>query len=147
VDTKDNKVKFDFFDVTADVGLRAYGGSLNESFQNAALAMFEVMTDTTQINPQIKRTIVLESEDRQALLYDWLSELLFIHDYEDLVFSQFNVKITTSDHGTNILQAEIWGEEFNQSTHEVRDEVKAVTFHLMEIRNENGFMVQVILDT
>ena len=47
MDTKDNKVKFDFFDVTADVGLRAYGGSLNESFQNAALAMFEVMIDTT----------------------------------------------------------------------------------------------------
>lgn len=147
MDTKDNRIKFEFFDVTADVGLRAYGGSLDESFQNAALAMFEVMTDTTQINPQIKRTITLESEDRQALLYDWLSELLFVHDYEDLVFSQFNVKITATDRGTSRLHAEIWGDKFNQSIHEVRDEVKAVTFHLMEIRKENGFMVQVILDT
>ena len=147
MDKKDNRTKFEFFDVTADVGLRAYGETLDESFQNAALAMFEVMTDTTHINPQIKRNITLESEDRQALLYDWLSELLFLHDYEELVFSRFNVKITTTDHGSLTLNAEIGGEKFNQSTHEVRDEVKAVTFHLMEIRKENGFMVQVILDT
>ena len=147
MDKKENITKFEFFDVTADVGFRAYGTSLDESFQNAALAMFEVMTDTTHINPQIKRNITLESEDLQALLYDWLSELLFIHDYESLVFSQFNVKITKTADGSLTLHAEIEGDEFNQAIHEVRDEVKAVTFHLMEIKKENGFMVQVILDT
>ncbi len=139
--------KFEFFDVTADIGIRAYGRSLNESFQNVALAMFEVMTDTEHINSVVKRTISLESEDQSALLYDWLSELIFIHDYEDLVFRDFKVEITRKDQGTYTLHAEMGGEEFKQSIHEVRDEVKAVTFHLMEIKNENGFMVQVILDT
>jgi len=110
VDKKENKRKFEFFDVTADVGFRAYGTSIDETFQNAALAMFEVMTDTTHINPQIKRNITLESEDLQALLYDWLSELLFIHDYESLVFSQFNVKITKTADGSLTLHAEIEGD-------------------------------------
>jgi SHS2 domain-containing protein len=147
VDKKENITKFEFFDVTADVGFRAYGTSLDESFQNAALAMFEVMTDTTHINPQVKRNVTLESEDLQALLYDWLSELLFIHDYESLVFSHFKVKITKTNDGTFTLHAEVGGDTFQQTIHEVRDEVKAVTFHLMEIKKENGFMVQVILDT
>ena len=82
MDKKNTKDKFEFFDVTADVGFRAYGESLNESFENSALAMFEVMTDTSQINPIEKREIDLESEDEKGLLYDWLSELLFLHDYK-----------------------------------------------------------------
>ncbi|NYB51579.1 MAG: archease [Methanobacteriaceae archaeon] len=144
---KNANLKFEFFDVTADVGFRAYGENLEEAFQNAGLATFEVMTDTSRIKQNIKREIILESEDEKALLYDWLSELLFLHDYEGLVFSEFTVQITSKEDGKFIIKAEIWGEEFNQSIHEVRDEVKAVTFHLMEIEKNNACMVQVILDT
>jgi len=147
VDKKGNAVKYEYFDVTADIGFRAYGETLDEAFGNAALAMFEVMTDTARIKPLIKRDIQLESEDEHALLYDWLSELLFIHDYEGLVFSQFGVKITPGDSNGFVLYSKIWGEKFEQSNHEVRDEVKAVTFHQMEIKKEKGYMLQVILDT
>jgi len=148
VDKKNTLNKFEFFDVTADVGFHAHGNDLADAFQNAALATFEVMTDTSQIKPAVKREISVESEDEKALLYDWLSELLFLHDYEGLVFSQF--KVTINQKGPEIfnLHAEVCGEEFNQKTHEVRDEVKAVTFHLMEINKEkNGCTLQVILDT
>ncbi len=139
--------KFEFFDVTADVGFRAYGDNLEEAFQNAGLATFEVMTDTSSIKQKVKREILLESEDLKALLYDWLSELLFLHDYEGLVFSEFRVQITPKERGEFEISSEIWGEKFNSLKHEVRDEVKAVTFHLMEIEKKDGCMVQVILDT
>jgi len=148
VDNKNTLKQFEFFDVTADVGFRAYGQDLNDAFGNAALAMFEVMTDTSQVKPKVIREILVESEDEKALLYDWLSELLFIHDYEGLVFSQFTVTIQQKDPETFNLSAVVWGEEFNQATHEVRDEVKAVTFHLMEIvKEENRCTLQVIVDT
>ncbi|NMO08479.1 archease [Methanobacterium subterraneum] len=148
MDNKNTPKKFEFFDVTADVGFRAYGQNLNDAFGNAAQAMFEVMTDTSQVKPKVKREILVESEDEKALLYDWLSELLFIHDYEGLVFSQFTVTIQQKDPETFNLSAVVWGEEFNQATHEVRDEVKAVTFHLMEIvKEENRCTLQVIVDT
>jgi len=140
--------KFEFFDVTADVGFRAHGMDLAEAFQNSARAMFEVMTDTAQIKPTIKREVMVESEDKKALLYDWLSELLFLHDYEGLVFSKFSVNINQEGPESFRLQGEVWGEEFHQETHEVRDEVKAVTFHLMEItEDKSGCTLQVILDT
>lgn len=142
-----NKVnkKFEFFDVTADVGYKAYGNTLEETFENAALAMFDVITDVNIIKPKIKKEIKVESEDEYALLYDWLSEFLVILDTEFLVFSKFNVKIEKNDENY-VLTGNAWGEEFDLQKHESRAEVKAVTYHLMDIKKDDGYMVQVILD-
>jgi SHS2 domain-containing protein len=141
-----NNKKFEFFDVTADVGYRAYGKTLDEAFENAVLAMFEVMTDTSKIKPKVERKIEVESEDECALLYDWLSEFLILLDVDYLVFSKFEVKIKKNEGGFS-LEGTAWGEEFNPEIHESRAEVKAVTYHLMDVKHENGkYMVQVILD-
>jgi len=137
--------KFEFFDVTADAGYKAYGNTLEEAFENAALAMFEVMTDTNTINPEIKREIFVESEDEYALLYDWLSEFLVILDSEFLVFSKFKVDIEKNGEEYK-LKGTAWGEEFNIKNHESRAEVKAVTYHLMDVKKNDEYMVQVILD-
>ncbi len=143
-------LKFEFFDVTADVGYRAYGNSLANAFENAAIAMFEVITDTSTVKPLIKKQIRLEAEDECAILYDWLSELLFVHDTEYLVFSKFDIKIDSKLDGDierYILDASAFGEEFDPSKHERRSEVKAVTFHMMDIKIENlNIILQVILD-
>ena len=136
---------FEFFEVTADVGYKAYGKTLEEAFENAALAMFEVITDTSKIEPEIERKIEVESEDEYALLYDWLSEFLFMLDVDYLVFSKFEVKIEKKEEGFS-LKGTAWGEEFNPEIHESRAEVKAVTYHLMDVKQDNGVMVQVILD-
>ncbi len=137
--------KFEFFEVTADVGYKAYGKTLEEAFENAALAMFEVITDTSKIEPEIKRKIEVESEDEYALLYDWLSEFLVLLDVDYLVFSKFEVKIEKKEDGFS-LKGTAWGEEFDPEIHESRAEVKAVTYHLMDVKQDNGVMVQVILD-
>ena len=144
-----NHPKFEFFDVTADVGYVAYGDTLQESFENAALAMFEVITDTSRVKPSITKNIRVKSEDEKALLYDWLSELLFVHDTEFLVFSSFDVKIkdkTEKGEKIYLLEAQVAGEEFDPAVHESRDEVKAVTFHMMNIKKEDKCVLRVILD-
>lgn len=144
METNTNK-KFEFFDVTADVGYKAYGSTLGEAFENAALAMFEVMTDTSKIEPKIEKKIIVESEDKCALLYDWLSEFLIMLDVDYLIFSKFKVKIEKNEEGY-FLEGTAWGEEFNPEIHESRAEVKAVTYHLMDVKEDNGYIVQVILD-
>jgi SHS2 domain-containing protein len=140
------KTPFEFFEVTADVGFRAHGQNLEEAFENAALAVFYTITDTKKINKRLSKRITIESEDEKALLYDWLTELLYLHDSEYLVFYKFRVKIRREKSDKYVLEADASGEEFNPSIHEIRDEVKAVTFHLMEIQRLNGYTVQVILD-
>lgn len=144
MENTNNKI-FEFFDVTADAGFKSYGNTLEKAFENAALAMFEVITDTGSIKPEIKKKIEVESEDEYALLYDWLSEFLVILDSEFLVFSKFDVRIEKNSEGY-ILNGTVWGEEFDPQKHESRAEVKAVTYHLMNIKKNNNYMVQVILD-
>lgn len=137
--------KFEFFDVTADVGIKAYGKTLEDAFANSALAMFEVITDTSTVKPEIKKKIHVISEDEYALLFDWLSEFLVILDSEFIVFSKFHVKIEKNDEGY-VLNGSAWGEEFDPKKHESRAEVKAVTYHLMQIIKNKSYMAQFILD-
>ena len=149
-DNKKNSkdLKFEFFDVTADAGYRAYGKSLENAFENAAIAMFELVTDTSVVRPIVEKQIKLEAEDKYAILYDWLSELLFLHDSEYMVFSKFEVKISCKiceSQEKYYLEAKAYGEEFDPSKHERRSEVKAVTYHMMDIKVE-PYMLQVILD-
>ncbi len=142
----ENDKKFEFFEVTADTGYWAYGNTIEESFENAGLAMFEVMTDTKNVSQNMKKEITIMSEDKVSLLYDWLSELLFLHDTEFIFFSGFKVMITEENNEYK-LTADISGEEIDYTKHNQSNEVKAVTFHLMEIQKENGvYKSRVILD-
>ncbi|MDD2643759.1 MAG: archease [Methanobacteriaceae archaeon] len=147
--SKDLQKQYEFFDVTADVGFWAFGRTINEAYQNASLAMFEVMTDTKKVNQIINKKITIQSEDKVSLLYDYLEELLFLEETEFLFFSKFDLMIKKSFKDDEIsyeLNGTIWGEHIDWDKHERRSEVKAVTFHLMDVIEDDLFKVRVILD-
>jgi SHS2 domain-containing protein len=136
--------KFEFLDITtADACFRSYGKDLNELFINSALAMFEVMVNTKQIEPKIKREVKIKTNDLQGLLFEWLNELLVFYGAENLVFSKFEVKI---DEKTLELEANCWGEKIDPEKHETKAEVKAATMHKMEIKKNEEWRAQVIVD-
>lgn len=137
---------FEFFDVTADVGFIAYGKTLEESFENSALAMFNVISNTDTIGQTKSFEFSIESEDEISLLYDFLEELLFLHEVEFMLFSEFKVKITNEDQQYK-LKAKIKGEKINWDVHERGCEVKAITFHQMNVSSEDGiYKTRAILD-
>ena len=70
--------KFEYFEVTADIGFKAYGKDLNEAFENAGLAIFNIISDTNDIEPTKEISFEISSEDNVSMLYDYLEELLFI---------------------------------------------------------------------
>jgi len=74
------KRRFEFLEHTADAYIAAYGDSLEEAFENAALATFEVMTDIEKVEPKVEDTVEVEAHDEYALLYNWLEE--FINKFE-----------------------------------------------------------------
>ncbi|BDC19358.1 archease [Acidianus sp. HS-5] len=131
--------KFEFFDNTADVGIRAYGETLEEAFENSALAVFEVMTDTSKVDPREERKISIDGTDLENLLYRWIESLLVFYDSELMLFSKFKVKI---DQNNMRLEGEAWGEKFNEEKHERRTLVKAMTYSLMSI-NKQGNMYEI----
>lgn len=141
--------KFEFFDVTADIGYWAYGNTLEEAFENAALAMFDVITDIGKVAKKATKKISIEAEDKVSLLYDFLEELLIIQELDLIFFSDFKVFIKHEINGNNHvykLNATATGESINWNIHERKSEVKAITFHMMEVLCEDICKVRVILD-
>jgi len=139
--------RFEWVEHPSDIGFRAYGRDLAEALENAALALFEVMVDTSQVRPLQEVSIELEAEDEGALLYDWLERFLYFHDARGLVMSKFKVdELIRRDHGFKI-KASAWGERFDPKRHDARTAVKAMTYHMMEIKLEKGkCMVQAVVD-
>ena len=133
---------YEYFEATADVGLRAYGKSLNEAFENAGLAIFNIISDTSTIDASKEIEFDISSEDEISLLYDYLEELLFFHETEFMLFSEFHVEIDTNLN----LKAKIMGEEINWDKHERKTEIKAITFHKMEIKKTDCIELQAIVD-
>jgi len=139
--------KFEFLEHTADVYVAAYGSSLEEAFENSALAMFETMTDTEQVIAQEQDTVEVEAEDEYALLYSWLEALLVKFELKGMFYSKFKIaKIVEVDDGFK-LKATVWGEKVDLSKHVQKVGVKAVTYHQMEIIKElNKVTLMFILD-
>jgi SHS2 domain-containing protein len=137
--------KFEFLDITtADTAFMAYGKDLNEVFANSGLALFEIMTNTKQIKPELKKIIELKTEDLKSLLFEWLNELIFYFASENLAFSKFDVEI---DKKNFKLKAVCSGEIIDSQRHEIRTEVKATTYHKMEVKKERGkWKAKVIVD-
>jgi SHS2 domain-containing protein len=137
---------FEYLEHTADVYVAAYGRSLEEAFENAALATTEVMTDSNKIEPKVREEVELESDDEKALLYDWIEELLYRFETENKLFSRFKVHIIREENGVR-LEAEISGELFNPERHPQKVGVKAITYHLMEIeKKQDKTTLKFILD-
>ena len=138
--------RFEWVEHPSDVGFRAYGRDLAEAFENAALALFEVMVDTSKVEAHKEVKVELEAEDEKALLYDWLDKLLYFHDARSLVMSKFRVAISRTKGGFK-LNAQAWGERFDPKKHPGRTAVKAMTYHMMEIKRERGrCSVQAVVD-
>ncbi|MFQ6053014.1 MAG: archease [Candidatus Bathyarchaeia archaeon] len=130
---------------SGDLTLEAYGGSLEEAFASAAMAMFNAMTPLEGVAEALARRVEASADDLGGLLFDFLDELIYLHEVELLVFSRFDVHI---DVERMSLRAECRGERFDPERHEQGIVVKAVTFHQMRIeRGEKGWVIRVVLDT
>ena len=79
--------KYEVFEHTADVGIKARGADLGEAFENAALGMFDIISDVDIIETIGEYDITLSSPDIEQLLVDWLSELLFINIVKQVLFN------------------------------------------------------------
>ncbi|MEJ5327546.1 MAG: archease [Candidatus Bathyarchaeia archaeon] len=139
--------KFEFLEHTADVYIAAYGATMEEAYENAALAMFEVMTDTEKVAPAIEETVEVEAEDEYALLYTWLETLLVKFETQNMLYSKFKISSLQETPVGFKIKATVWGEKFNPAKHTQKVAVKAVTYHrMMVIKEIEKVTLEFILD-
>ena len=138
---------FEFLEHISDAFVAAHGSTLEEAFENAALAMFGVMTNTSTVQPRDKDNLNVEAEDIYSLLYTWLEQLLIKFEVTGFVYSKFKLdKIEKTPKGYR-LTATIFGEPFNPEKHPSKTAIKAVTYHQMEIaEDQKGITVKVLFD-
>ena len=130
-------MNFEYLDHTADVQLHAWGATLEEAFQNCALAMFNYMTPLSGIarGPE-RRSYRMEAHDLKSLLFAYLDELLFTFSTE--MFVPKAVTISKLDRAGWKIEAEGVGELFEQGRHRQGTEVKAITYSMMEVKETEG---------
>ena len=137
------KKNYEVLDHTADMGLIVYGEDLKSLFENAGEAFFHLITDLRKVKRRIERRIHIEGESLERLMVDWLNELLYLHDVENLLFKAFKIESV----GEDGLRGIVKGERFQEGIHVIKTEVKAVTYHQIEVQQKNGgWRAQIILD-
>ena len=135
--------RYEVLDHTADIGLIIRAEDLPTLFENAGEGFFSLITDIRKVRSTVSRRIDLRGEALERLMVDWLSELLYLHDVESLLFKEFHVESA----GEEGLKAVVRGEPFQEGRHEIKTEVKAVTHHQIMVKKVNGgWKAQVIFD-
>ncbi|TET16467.1 MAG: archease [Dehalococcoidia bacterium] len=134
--------EFEIIDHTADVGVIAYGASVNQAFVNAARALFSLITELDNVEEVVYRDIELVAPDQESLLVEWLNELIYLFDTENIIFKRFDITQLNSTQ----LKARGYGEKVDSSKHKLKTGVKAATYHMLKVEKTNGCQVQVLFD-
>jgi SHS2 domain-containing protein len=132
--------KFVVVEHTADWALRVYGRDLADLLANAAMGMAYLMVgDLAAVPLDEKRTVVLDAFDAETLLVDWLSELAYWAEDEQMVFREFELSEVTERH----LSAVVRGGK----AAELQKHIKAVTYHDLEIvESDEGLTTTIVFD-
>ena len=127
----------------SDVGIRGTGDTLPEAFEQAAKGMMSLILELSSVDSVSEQTVTILGSDKGQLLVKWLTEILYLFDGKQFVPCEFHIR-ELSD---TSLHATVGGEPLRAEKHQTNLDVKAVTYHQLEIEEtEAGASVTVFLD-
>lgn len=139
--------KFEQFEHQADIGIRGYGKTLKEAFENGAKAMFSVMVNLKKVEPKKEIKIKCQAPNLEELFVEWLNKLLSESGIENFMFSNFEIKEIKKANSNYKLLGTASGEEINLEEHEPKVEVKAATYSQLKVeKKDNQYLAQTIVD-
>ena len=135
--------EFKFIDHTADIGVAAYGADMKQVFAIAARGLFSLIVELDRVSEKTARAVQVTAPDREALLVNWLNELIYLFEAKGILFRRFEIADITA----TALKATAYGEKINLAKHQLKTQVKAATYHQLKIeRNGAGWKALVIFD-
>jgi SHS2 domain-containing protein len=134
---------YEFFDHTADLGIRVRAATLNELFADAGRGLMAAIVENLEaVVPSDSELISISGTDRVDLMFDWLREILIRFETERKLWSSFHVEVTDSG-----LMATLGGEPWDPDRHLLSHEVKAITYHgLVVEQTDDGWLTEIIVD-
>ena len=141
--------RFRYLDHMTDAVIEAYGCTLDEAFENSACGLVNTMFDLKRVSPTQEINIQAKGYDIKSLLYDWLEKVLLTLLVDNILISVFKVKIYENINKDNgyLLSGIAKGEYLNPKKHHYKVEIKAITYHEMEvIQEKNKVITRFLLD-
>lgn len=138
--------RYEYLEHTGDIGIRAYGATLEELFVNAAQGLLEAIADLSTVGATVQTEIEVSAESLEELMVAWLDELNFRHEVEELFFKRADIRELSK--APYRLTAVAYGEPVDFAKHIVYTEIKSITYHqlIVEYTPDNRWIAQVIFD-
>ena len=137
------KNTYHLIDHTADFGIQVFGTDSRELFSNAALALFDVITEMDELNGDDSCDITSSGEDWSDLMINWLREILYLWNGREMLVKSVQV-LSLSEHN---ISARIYFDAYLPDRHTIKTEIKAVTYHQIQVkRSPSGWKAQIIFD-
>lgn len=135
--------RYEQFSHTADIGVKVFGRSLKELFENAAFAMFDIIADLEGLKGPIVKKIALTAPNKEELLIAWLDELLYNFYTKQIVFYEFKVDELSDD----MIKAKAFGRGLAVNRNRLKTEIKAATYYNLKIiKRDDYYEVDIIFD-
>jgi len=137
-------INYETLDHTADLAVKVQAEFLPELYHNCASAMFDIMIGLENICPEkVGERFELSGTDLENLLVNMLSELLYRFNVHKMVYGDFTIEYLTHEKLTVYAK----GQKFDKSIHELKTEIKAATYHDLQIEaTADGFTVTIVFD-
>jgi len=126
---------------TSDAGIRIYGADLPELFKNGAAAFLSLLLAKGKVEPRLEEKIFVTAGDPEQLLVTWLSELLYLFDTKQLLFNVIEIE----EFSETQIRAVARGELFNPKKHQLKTQIKAVTYHGLKIENKRSLYSTIVI--
>ncbi len=132
-------MKYRFIDHTADIAFEVYGDSIAELIENASYAFYEAFVDTSKLSEDVEKSVEVEADEVDMLLYKWLNELLFLFDTEFFAAKRVTVSVDEK-----LAKGVLKGSRFTPEM--VKVEPKAITMHKFKVEKNGGYKAFVVVD-
>lgn len=134
--------RWEHFPHEADMGVRGFGQTKAEAYEQAALAMTAVVTDLSAIVERDAVAIQCEAPDDELLLAEWLNQVIYEMATRRMLFCRFAVQIDGPR-----LTATAWGERVDVARHHPAVEIKGATYTALRVAHEpTGWVAQTVVD-
>lgn len=132
----------------ADSAFEARGSTPSELFAASATAVIETLADPRTVPPALTKTVTRHDPSLANLLFDWLSDIVFLKDAEGLVFRDALCTVSSDQPaGEWHLEGRLTGSPIDPVRHDLRADIKAITKHRYEVREDHGtWIATVVMD-
>jgi len=134
---------FEVMEHTADIGIRSFGATRREAFENAAMGMFSLLCDIDKVEARLTYKVEVEADDIETLLVEWLNELLYLHESEGVLLKKFIV----TELSERRIVGRCRGEHIDHKRHKLDADIKAATYYMLRLQQtDRGWKAEVIFD-